>query len=161
MPSITLTYGATSKTLVLDQWRIRRRRKTRVFEYFNGGKDIKGDSANLLFHLKWRYLSTTDYADVVAVVNQIRSGTSVKITALTDFDYLYDSKILERDVSVELENDEVLESAGEWLEGVPGYEIELITRKGHPAIIGAKHLLWGDEDTTFDEVGDDQFREYD
>lgn len=161
MPTITFTYGATSKTLKLDQWRIRRRRKARIFEYFNGGKDIKGGSANLVFDLKWRYLSATDYGDVVAVVNQIRSGTTVKITALTDFDYLYDNKILERDVAVDLDSEEVLESSGEWMEGVAGYELLLISRSGHPSIIGAKHLLWGDEDTTFDEVGDDQFREYD
>lgn len=157
MASLTFTYGVSTVEMPLFKWRVWRRALASVYPYRNGGSNKSIFSANIRLALEWEHMSTTEYLAVVGVLNQIRSGEVVSITAADGLDYLGADVLGDSGLPVDLESDEILESNGEFVESMP-LAFELV---GTSAAAISSEIrdtwLWGDEDITFDDLDDEPF----
>lgn len=126
--TVTFKYGGTTKTLTLHKWKFYRKSVRARMEYFNGGIDSDYRAGRLYFEMSWNYLSSTEYADIVAVIDQIRSGTDVYLYSMSGNSYFNSSAIPGSGLLIDLENDDVLESVGEWFENMP-LQLVFVTRE--------------------------------
>lgn len=129
MASITFTYndGATVKTIALQKWRIFRRSVRFRYNYLNGGTESNHRATQLIFELEWESLLPVEYADVIAIIDQIRSGLSVFITGVSEISYFKAAAIPPGGLEVDLDADEFDESSGEYFEKMP-FKVAFISK---------------------------------
>jgi len=130
-----------------------------VWRYRSGGTGTNVVSAHAGFSFRWQHLNVTEYNDLVAVLNQIRSGASVSITALDGLDYVH-GDIPDDGLAVDLDSDEVPESQGEFVEFMP-MELDMVSLE--PVYVSTDDhevdmWYWGDTDINFeDDLSDKPF----
>lgn len=126
MASLSFTYSATTKTLNLVRCKIPRRSVRAKYNAHNGNFSSNYRATQLRFILKWEHVTTTEYADIVWLLDHIRQGHAVKLTAVSGLSY-FDDSCLGTGIEVDLESDEVLEQDFEFFEKMP-VEFVLISK---------------------------------
>ncbi len=157
MASLTFAYGATSVVLTVHTWRLLRRVIASRFVYRTGAAANALRAAKLVIELQWEHLSEDEYDDVIGVVNTIRSNGTVNLTAASGLDYL-SADLIGSGLLMDLDSDEVVESAGEYVEFMP-MTLELICAEA--VALSSESVdswTWGDTDINFeDDLNDDPF----
>ncbi len=128
MASITFDVDGVNKELTLNKWRIVRRSVRSRVEYRNGGSNSNYRAARLFVFLEWEHLTAADYTILLAIINGIRNGDTVKIESASGLNY-FDDTCLGSGKLVELDNDDILESVGEYVEYMPA-KVDFVITEG-------------------------------
>lgn len=124
--SITVTVDGSSKVLPLHRWRIIRKSVRSRLAFRKGGSSSSYRATRLFFECEWEHLPSTEYALLVAVVDGIRNGSAVKITTTTGLSY-FDNTAITGGKYIDIEDDDLVESAGEFFEFMPAKVTFVIT----------------------------------
>ncbi len=118
-------------SIPITEYKIYRRNKRVRYEYLNGGVESHYRGFNLLLNLKWESLNQSEQVSLFEVINSIRRpDAEVEILNITG-DYIYLGEFWDDapfPLYVDLEDDEVIESMGKWMEKT-NYEITFIIKK--------------------------------
>lgn len=120
-------------TIPLQEWRLYRRSARSVLNYKNGGRESVYHGFTYYLELRWQYLSQEDHELLMHIITCIRLGGEAKWTNITDFTYLNFSPVNKPDMHLDVEQDEIVEAQGEWVEKMP-FEITFIVTR---AVTGA------------------------
>lgn len=133
MPSITLKarnkYGSYDEfEIPLQEWRLSRRSVRSKLEYKNGGGESVYHGFNYLLELRWQYLDAFEYVNIALALDAIRAGRTVQWLGASGLNYLGINFSTADPLFLDLESDDHIESAGEWVEKMP-FEISFyVTR---------------------------------
>lgn len=159
MPELTGTADGVEIALQFASWQIRRRVKRTLFRYRKGGGKSRIIGADLFISVGADHMDADTLTDYKKLVNAARQGKAVVLTGL-GMSYFADA-LLGDGVAVDLESDEVVESAGDFFEFAPmRLEMASSSPVGEFIVFEKDELLWGDTEHTFEDVGDDTFDEY-
>jgi len=128
MASITFDVDGTDKTLTLHKWRIWRRSVRSRHNYRNGGSSSSYRATRLFVSLEWQHLTTAEYNILVAVINGIRDGSTVKLESTDGLNYFSDT-CLGTGKTVDLESEDLPESEGEFVEFMPA-SVDFVVSEG-------------------------------
>lgn len=158
MAELEFTYGATTKTIYPFEARIKRRDAARIYNYHNGGRDVKRLGAEYVIDLKWENLDSDNYDTIVTVLDQIRSNVTVTVSDTDGLNYV-DADLT--GVRVDIDDDEILEQDFKLFDTMP-FELRLISSRVDPWHSSVKDSSWnwGSTDVEFDDL-DKPFEEYD
>lgn len=138
MPSITLKvkniYGSYEEyEISLQEWRFGRRSVRSKLEYKNGGGESVYHGFTYFLELRFQFIDTTDYANIVAAIDAIRSERTVQWLDADGLNYLGINFGTADAMYLDIEQDEIVEAQGEWFEKMP-FEITFIVTR---AVTGA------------------------
>jgi hypothetical protein len=124
--SITITVDGSSKVLPLHKWRIYRKSVRSRLVFRKGGSSSSYRATRLFFECEWDHLPATEYALLVAVVDGIRNGSTVKVTTSTGLSY-FDNTCISGGKFIDIEDDDLVESSGDFFEFMPAKVTFVIT----------------------------------
>jgi len=126
MASVTFTVDGSSKLIPLHKWRFVRQAVRTRHRYWNGGSGSSYRAARVRLECEWDHLPATEYALLVAVIDGIRSGAAVLMTTTTGLSF-FDNTAISGGKAVDVEDDDVIESAGDLFEFMPARATFIIT----------------------------------